>query len=151
MSIWCSYPTIGWDDEGADVGGMVIDADGVRDPEPHWSGGEVRSYAVGWSNHYPDGTAEYPASIDLADIAPWCVPGWWDRSDELDREVGPWLRMGVHSPHAVTYWSKDAEGNPTPNPEVATVVLDVAAVQALYDQLGRWLAAEKITPIEETD
>ena len=49
MSIWASGPTIGRDDE-----------DDLREP------GTVLTYAEGWSNHYPDGTAELPATIDVA-------------------------------------------------------------------------------------
>lgn len=59
MSIWCSLPNIGFDDE--------VDE----------SVGQVRSYASGWSNHYPttDGTVERDATLDLAYIPAWCAGG----------------------------------------------------------------------------
>ena len=90
MSIWCSLETIGWDDDRwTDIDGNPITA------ERH--GGEVRSYANGWSNHYPttDGEVEQRASIDLADISAWCVPGHQDIANFDER--GPWLRLSVNS------------------------------------------------------
>lgn len=128
MSIWCSWPTIGWDDEGADVNGMVIEGDEVRSPRPHWEGGEVRSYTA--SHLYPD-DSQQPASVDLAHIPPWCVPGWRDTElDETDA-LAPWLRLSVDAPS-----------------ESATVVMDEAAVRELHRQLGEWLEAAKVEPRE---
>jgi len=110
MSIWCSQPAIGFDDWFK------------RARKPH--GGHVRSYATGWSNHYPttNGKVERRASIDLATIAPWCVPGNehnWD-----DRATGPWLRLSVNS----------------------DVVMDEGAVRELVSQLTEWLDRPKVHP-----
>lgn len=146
MSIWCSGETIGYEDESLLTG--VIEGGEVREPQSHWAGnGVVLSYAHGWSNHYPDGTAEHPASIDLATIPPWCVP---DHRDEDDwSTVGPWLRLSVDSPLAVTMWEKDADGNPAPHPESATVVLDEEAAETLRDLLSAWLERPKVRPTTE--
>ncbi|MGC4151514.1 MAG: hypothetical protein QM628_00350 [Propionicimonas sp.] len=141
MSIWCSWPTIGWEDEDQRFGAIVINEGGEREPVPHWQGGEVRSYADGWSNHYPDGTAERPASVDLASIPSWCVPG---HSDELTDDYGRWLRLGIDSPLAVTYWRKTEDGQPQPDPHWVAVVMDAEAVRALRDQLTEWLDAPKV-------
>lgn len=147
MSIWCSYVPIGWDDEGEAVGGKVIDDGGVRDPRPHWVGGEVRSYAEGWSNHYPnaDDGVELPASLDLAHIAPFCVPGN-EGVDEEDGSVGGWLRLSIASPSAVTLWK--TPDKPQPDPRYASVILDEAAARALAKDLRRWLKRPKRHPKE---
>lgn len=132
MSIWCSLPTIGHDDWPDD------------DDEPT---GEVRSYANGFSNHYPttDGTVEREASIDLAYLPPYCVPG---RRDDpwADNGTGPWLRLGV------TSWEHDWY-HPTSvkQRESADVVLDVAAVQVLADQLNEWLDRTKVYPTDDAE
>lgn len=121
MSIWCSWPTVGHDDES--------------------DGGNVRSYATGWSNHFPTDDFERESSMDLATIAPWCVPGHHD-SDGEQGEVGPWLRLGM-----VT-WRHDFH-NPKRRPTKqldAAVVMDEAAVRLLRDQLTTWLELPKLHP-----
>lgn len=120
MSIWCSQPSIGHDQW-------------TDDPPV----GDVRSYAEGWSNHYPttDGAVEQPANIDLAHTPVWCVPGHHDDDDE---RVGPWLRLGVYT--------TDHDGYTVGNPKSATVVMDEAAVTALRDQLTEWLDHPKAQP-----
>lgn len=132
MSIWCS-----WDHIGSDP----------RDAEQQ--GGQVRSYAHGFSNHYPttDGEYEQPAAVALAHIAPWCVPGHGDPCTTCvvshdHPEVGPWLRMEVAS-HEHSW--KDG-GIPTGREEGATIVMDEDAVRALRDDLTRWLALPKLQP-----
>lgn len=124
MSIWCSLPAIGFDDDELD--------------EPV---GQVRSYASGWSNHYPttDGTVERDATLDLAYIPAWCAGG-----DDDSDAVGPWLRLGVRS-HAHNY-SSPAE---VVGRADATVVLDEDAVRALVDQLTQWLARPKVSPARD--
>lgn len=127
MSIWCSRPHIGYDD-----------------PDPDAAGGEVRSYATGWSNHYPttDGTVERPAFIDTAHIAPWCVPHHEDAETTFTgQENGPWLRLSMstadhnwHEPHTVTGTTH------------ASVVMDEDAVRALVADLEAWLTEPKVRP-----
>lgn len=125
MSIWCSMPSIGHDDYEDE------------------SLGDVRSYATGWSNHYPttDGDVERPASIDLAYLPPYCVPG---RRDDpwADDEVGPWLRLGVSGWKHNYFKPEEVLGE-----EDIQVVLDVAAVQALADQLTEWLDRTVVYPV----
>lgn len=119
MSIWCSWEEIA---------------------------GRVRAYAAGWSNHYP-ADADPPGTVAVAHIAPWCVPGWAHREDDLDwPQVGDWLRLDVDAPGARTWWTKDAAGNPAREPVHASIVLDVDAVRALRDDLTRWLECEHLTP-----
>ena len=147
MSIWCSWPAIGHD---------------PHDEEP-LRGGEVRTYATGWSNHFPtaDGEAELPASIDLADIAPWCVPGHeQDAANyrctgcgaEHDHpECGPWLRLGLYAEQSRTWHgSLDSHGVFAPIVSTATmhatVVLDEDAARALRDDLTAWLDRPKVRP-----
>lgn len=126
MSIWCSGRVIGHDPAWIDDDEQV---------------GDVRSYAGGWSNHYPDQTVEQPANIDTAHIPVWCVPG---HRGEVDRVIGPWLRLCVQS------WEHDFR-NPTETVGQvnAAVVLDEAAVRALVDDLTDWLARPKAYPVEE--
>lgn len=129
MSIWCSWEDVGHGDH--------------FDSGPSPRGGDVRSYASGWSNHYPtaDGTVEQPASVGLAHIAPWCVPGRED-ADEDAGTVGPWVRLDV-----VTY--DHERGIPTGGPWAHSVVMDEAAARTLAADLLRWADMPKITP-EET-
>lgn len=127
MSIWCSRPTIGHD---PDVAGQ----EQVDVPV------QVRSYANGWSNHYPtvDGAVERDARIDIAVIPAWCAGGDHDDFDS----VGPWLRLGVHS------WRHDLHQPANVLDETsAVVVLDEAAVRALVDQLNGWLSQPKVVPV----
>ena len=123
MSIWSSWPTIGYGDPD--------------EPER----GEVRSYAEGWSNHYPDDKVELPASAGVAHVAPWCVPGWDDHTGD-DCSVGPWLRLDIDTAEH----SFPAGGEPTGKRVNAAVVMDEAAVRALRDDLTEWLEAKKVRP-----
>lgn len=122
MSIWCSLPTIGFDD-----------AD-----EPEAPVGQVRSYANGWSNHYPScgGTVEREAALDLAYIPSWCAGGHED-----DESVGPWLRLGLRS--SVHNFEAPAE---VLGSAQADVVLDEDAVRALVGELTAWLERPKVAP-----
>lgn len=103
-------------------------------------GGDVRSCANGWSNHYPttDGTVERPAAIDLASIPTWCVPGH-DLTE--GRARGPWLRLGVFTAR-----------HDFRDPRVvlerlsANVVMDESAVRDLVAQLTDWLDTPKVHP-----
>jgi hypothetical protein len=122
MSIWCSLLTIGFNDDELDE-----------------AVGQVRSYACGWSNHYPttDGTVERDALLDLAYIPAWCAGG----DDDDFEAVGPWFRLGVYS-HTHNYMSPaDVVG-----PVDATVVLDEDAVRALIGELTVWLGRPKVSP-----
>ena len=69
MSIWASTQTIGWDDE-----------------RPHRRERSVLSYADHYSGTYPG--AEEPASVDLAVIPHWCVPGITE--GDVEDATGPW-------------------------------------------------------------
>lgn len=133
MSIWCSNETIGWEEDGwEDVDGKPI--------EPTRNGGEVRSYANGWSNHYPtsDDTVEQRAHIDLATIPVWCVPGHDDESDY--ERVGEWLRLSVST--VEHNWSDPSNIKKT-TPVQVDVVMDEAATRLLVEQLSEWLARPK--------
>lgn len=127
MSIWCSQQTIGHD-EFEDGPGVVL------------------TYALGFSNHYPDtsGECELPASIDLATIPRWCVPGHYD--DYEEDEVGPWLRLSVHAPRAFDWYGPAEDRKRNAGPIDADVVLDEEAARALRDQLTEWLDAPKVRP-----
>lgn len=140
MSIWATRAEIGWDDEG------WVSVTGTR-IEPTAAGGEVRSYADGFSNHYPtaDDTVERRATIDTASIPSWCVPG--NRTSDDDTAVGPWLRLGVASVrHTTTVEPAFAVAD-----MAAAVVLDEAAATALRDELSAWLATPKIHPVVTDD
>lgn len=130
MSIWSSWEEIGYD--------MVF-----RSPKPHR--GQVRSYASGWSNHYPttDGAVEQPAAVGVASMPVWCVPGHED--DYSDDTVGPWLRLEVAS--AQHSW-KDG-GKPTGLPEGAAVVMDEEAARSLAADLLAWADRPKALPKED--
>lgn len=142
MSIWCSWPPIGHDPYD----------------DPDAPGGEVRTYAAGFSNHHPDasGTHELPAHISLAHIAPWCVPGH-DQDAPGYRctgcsyahdgwDVGPWLRLGLYADDSLEF-ARDRQHHT--GPIATTVVLDYRAARALRDQLNDWLARPKVNPREE--
>lgn len=122
MSIWGSHGDIGWDYD-----------------ENKFDGGEVRAYANGWSNHYPSADVEAPASIGLADIPAYCVPGH-DQSGEnftcsgcgeyhdAYPERGEWVRLDIDSLGALSW----------PEPIHASVVLDEQAARSLADALIAW-------------
>ena len=122
MSIWCSLPSIGFDEN-------------TDDPQP--LGGQVRSYASGWSNHYPttDNTVEREAFINLATIPAWCAGG---ADDDFDSR-GPWIRLGVVAPEHNYLKPAEIIGE-----DQATVVLDEGAVRQLVGQLNDWLARPKV-------
>ena len=132
MSIWCSQEAIGFDDAWR------------RAQKPH--GGQVRSYASGWSNHYPttDGKVERRACIDLATIAPWCVPGHDDIEGFEGMACGPWLRLCLNSSDHDYHNPRSILG-----PENASVVMDEAAVREMVAQLTEWLNRPKVHPPQE--
>lgn len=128
MSIWSSWEDVGYDD-------MM------------WGGkrkrGEVRSYAILWSNHYPttDGKVEQPASVGICHIPQWCVPGHRDEPEEYD-SVAPWVRLTV-----VTSGHDHANPpDPLPRPEGHSVVMDEKAARALVKDLNAWLKLRKVHP-----
>lgn len=127
MSIWVSRPVIGHDK--------------WFDGEPPV--GDVRSYANGFSNHYPDDTVEQPSSVDTAHIPSYCVPGH-DHDDNNDVvSAGPWLRLELDS------WRHNS-ASPTNlahlEEERAGVVMDEDAVRALVADLTDWLNTPKVYP-----
>lgn len=141
MSIWWSGETIGWEPET----GEITWTDGSNNKPTRFPArferGEVRTYAEGWSNHYPSADVERPASVNVAAIAPWCVPGHAEDccGGHDAPEVGPWLRLLIDA---------DQRSGPSaePGPMWAGVVMDAAAVEALRDDLNQWLAAPKVEP-----
>lgn len=123
MSIWSSLPAVGFED-------------------PHEApNGQVRSYATGWSNHYPtlDGTVERPAALHLADIPAWCAGG----NDGDFESVGRWLRLGLHSHEHNFKAPSEVLGEVD-----ATVVMDEHAVRLLATELTRWLERPKVSPTD---
>lgn len=150
MSIWCS-----WEDIGTDVLTILTERDGkpcleaVGDqPEP--KRGEVRSYAVGFSNHYPtrDGEYEQPANVGISSIPRWCIPGHRNEEGQDDYDMlGEWVRLDLFT---AEHSFKDG-GKPTGRYLNAAVVMDVEAARALYHDLGDWLMRPKAQPqTEET-
>lgn len=142
MSIWCSWPQVGYD---------------VHAEEP-LRGGEVLTFAQGFSNHFPDSerTHELPAAIDLAHIAPWCVPGHDEPCPTCGGghdhpEVGPWVRLSVRADAGLSFWAKDEDGNPIQERVEADVVLDEAAALRLFHDLGDWLQMPKVHPNRKVD
>ncbi|MGZ6852492.1 MAG: hypothetical protein ACXVGC_00255 [Mycobacteriaceae bacterium] len=125
MSIWCSWESVGYDDS---------------DPKTP-RGGEVRSYASGWSNHYPTDDVELPTSVGLAHIAPWCVPGYEQGNEvEIEHLVGPWVRLDV-----LTHEYRN--GKPVePDPWCHSVVMDEAAARQLAADLLTWADTPKAQP-----
>ena len=126
MSIWCPYNDIGnteWPDEP--------------------SRGTVRSYAVGWSNHYPDDKVEQPSAIGVASIPAYCVP---DHSDETDGALGPWLQLSIDG------WDHDhaLRNKAAARRASLSVVLDEEAVTSLVADLTAWLARPKVHPTSES-
>ena len=123
MSIWSSRTDIG-----------AYDLPGEEDKPP----GEVRSYAEGWSNHYPTDDVEKPAFVGTASIPPWCVPGHFDDPASEDMATGPWLRL-----HVAT-WNEDYGMPMIANG--ATVILDVEAARSLAAELLSWAEERHIEP-----
>ena len=112
-------------------------------PDEETTIGDVRSYASGFSNHYPDKSLEQNSFIDLADIVPWCVPGHVEDENTDYSAVGPWLRLGLYS------WAHDYDNPKNPPQEKAdlSVVLNEEAVAALVKELQEWLDKPKVYPI----
>ena len=145
MSIWGSQEPVGYADEF------------VEDDEPNPRGGQVRSYIVGWSNHYPDDT-EVESSVELAHMMAWVVPGHPDHSGVVDGNpvFGPWLRLGLDTVdhHVHAEWENGPDGARLVKPtevrigdDVRTsVVLDEDAVRQLRDDLTAWLDTPKVHP-----
>lgn len=126
MSIWCSRHVAGVDDEDHTMTGTVV------------------AFAEGFSNHYPEST-DPPASIGVASIPPWCGPGH-DNDTTDERPPGPWLRLDVDSPRALSWWGADPAHRPTPAPVHASVVLDETAARALAAALIEWADRPKTRP-----
>jgi hypothetical protein len=109
-----------------------------------WSSWEeipCRSYANGWSNHYPTttGTVERDGcAVDIASIPAYCVPG---HDDDDGVAVGPWLRLSVDSVEHDFSAPENVLGDRS-----ASVVLDRDAVAALRDQLQDWLDRPEVYP-----
>lgn len=143
MSIWCSWPSVGHDPWE------------ITGPP---RGGEVRTYADGFSNHHPDATGshELPAHVGICAIAPWCVPGHdedgndgrcagcGERHDHP--EVGEWVRLTVAAPTALSWWHAKDE-RPRREPMYAAVVMDEAAARQLAADLLAWADEPKVRPI----
>jgi len=128
VSIWCSTHTVGFDRF----------AEWAKRP----TGGAVRAYAEGWSNHYPTADVEGPAAIDLATIPTWCVPGHRAANPDAERRCGPWLRLTVAADG-----TDHRKGEPYYS--TTTVVLNENAARALRDHLDEWLARPKARPRRE--
>ena len=131
MSIWSSWETIGYD---------IPLGENPERPER----GVVRSYATGFSNHYPtvDGDYEQPANVGVASIPSWCVPGHHDDGSD---DPGPWLRLDVYS---AEHSSEDG-GKATGRGESVSVVLDEDAARALAGDLLSWAETPKTRPAKE--
>lgn len=132
MSIWCS---------GFDVVGFDWD-EMLGDPAPDTpTGGQVRSYATGFSSHYPTTTGGYeqPAGISLDYMPAWCVPG---HGGDMGDRLGPWLRLAVTS----VKHDYHSEGAPTQEREQVKVVLDPEAARHLAAALLRWADSDLAYP-----
>lgn len=139
MSIWCSWREIGWEDP------WVALRKGKRLKKPHH--GDVRSYAEGFSNHYPTraGDVELRANVGIAHIPVWCVPGHAD--DETDDHVtGEWVRLDVYT--AEHDWHNPT--SPTGKWTSAAVVMDEEAARALAADLLEWADRPKAYPTGDT-
>lgn len=144
MSIWCSWPIVGHED--------WLDEHGPR-------GGQVLTYAEGFSNHHPDLGGEYerPAHVGIATIAPWCIPGHDQDGDNYactgcgeihdHPDVGSWVRLTMFGERALSWWG--ADGKPTEAPIHASVVLDESAARRLAADLLEWADLHLLKPIEE--
>jgi hypothetical protein len=107
--------------------------------------GTVRTYADGWSNHYPTDDVELPAAVGLAQLAPHCVPGHLDDAYDEDGpngRPGPWLCM-----HMITQSRRRAAGAPR-SIDGSTVLLNPDAARALAAALTAWADGGHTMPIE---
>jgi hypothetical protein len=141
VSIWGNWPDVGYEIDTRlskdEHGEPILVAVGHEGPER----GEVRSYATGFSNHYPttDGEYEQPANVGISGMPAWCVPG---HSDEYTDDLGPWVRLDVQTcEHDFA-----AGGTPTGRYDVASVVMDEAAARALAADLIAWADRPKVQP-----
>lgn len=118
MSIFASYPDIGSREDDDSTDGTVLAYEG--------------------SHRYP-GAADRHATVGLASIPAWCVPGHDEPEDYVDYDcVGPWVRLDVT----------------TPNPHgdlrttnAQTVLLSETAARALAAQLVQWADQPKVHPV----
>jgi hypothetical protein len=111
--------------------------------------GSVRTYADGWSNHYPTDDVELPAAVSLAEIPPWCVPGHREAFEQREADdaeypetPGPWLRMSL-----LTQSRRRNDDRPT-IPDGSTVVMNPAAARALGTALLAWADGGHTQPKE---
>lgn len=129
MSIWATHAEIG--KPGTDP--MSDDFDGT-----------VRTFADGWSNHYPTDDVEKPASVGLAFMPAHCVPGYLDDAYDGDEDgaPGPWLRM-----HLLTESIRRNDDGPV-IPDGATVILKPSAARTLGAALIAWADGGHTSPRE---
>lgn len=122
MSIWSTWVAAGHDDSGL-----------------HAPIGDVRSYATGWSNHYPDTVVEQPSCVMVGVIPQWCVPGHQD--DAMCDAVGEWLLL------TAVGWRHDfaSPAAPPAERESVSVSMNADAVRALRDQLTAWLDGPRVS------
>lgn len=136
MSIWCSQDHIGTE--------SVYEA----------QGGQVLTYAEGFSNHHPDltGSHERPATVDIAYAPSWCVPGHRDAEEPVCEcgethdayaEVSPWVRLTLAAEESLSWWGPD---KPKVEPLCASVVMDEAAARELARQLLEWADSPHLAP-----
>jgi hypothetical protein len=126
VSIWANLEHIGTDDR-------------VHGYPPN-NRGAVLSYAVGFSNHYPEvgGNYEQPSSVVLSSIPAWCVPG--HAGSEDFGVSGPWIRLDVNT------HEHDEHGQPTGARKHASVVIDVEAARSLAQDLLEWADGRHVYP-----
>lgn len=139
MSIWCSWPNVGHEEHA----------------EEPLRGGEVRTFADGFSNHHPDltGENELPAAVGLCHIAPWCVPGHDEdcarcKTSHDHPEVGEWVRLTVSAEDTLSWWGANEDGERPRHvgPQSMSVVMDEAAARQLAADLLEWANMPKVRP-----
>ncbi len=117
MSIFASFPDVG------------------RGEDDYYMDGTVLAY--GGSHHYPK-PADPHASIGLASIPAWCVPGHDEPEDYDSDDAGPWVRLDVTTP--------TPEGD-LRTTDAQTVLLSETAARALAAQLVAWADQPKVHPV----
>lgn len=133
-----------WSPRRDDVGRTTADTGWPEDFD-----GSVRTYADGWSNHYPTDDVEKPAAVSLSEIPPWCVPGhreaFENPTDDVEQpeDPGPWLRMGLF-----TQSRRRDDGGPA-IPDGATVVINPDAARELGKALTAWADGGHTQPKEQ--
>lgn len=150
MSIWSSWAEIGTDVRtrlAHDEHGEPMLVKSGRQPRPER--GRVRSYATGFSNHYPtcDGKYEQPANVGISSIPEWCVPGHVNGEDNDYESVGEWVRLDVQTAEH----DSNKGGKSTGRYDLACVVLDETAARALAADLLEWADRPKAAPIKPPD